>query len=166
MCAQFGYAELSRNLNDELRCWLLPQAVITGQPFALMTALMDELRRRRILILSIQVLERLVAAVRLQANQYTYHLLDMALGNQREQTDALLRPQDGQAISRYAWLKQQVGLVTLSQTSRIRASERNAASHAASACRSAANRRWKAVWTASSSASARTHSSPLHMAAE
>lgn len=83
LCAQFGYAELSRNLNHELRGWLLPQAVITGQPFALMTALMDELRRRRILIPRIQVLERLVAAVRLQADQYTYHLLDMALGDQR-----------------------------------------------------------------------------------
>lgn len=109
LCGQFGYAELSRSLNQELRGWLLPQAVITSQPFALMTALVDELRRRRILIPRIQVLERLVAAVRLQADQYTYHLLDMALGDQREQADALLRPQEGQTISRYAWLKQQVG---------------------------------------------------------
>ncbi|CAM3185101.1 hypothetical protein DESA109040_01590 [Deinococcus saxicola] len=40
LCGQFGVAELSRSLNQELRGWLLPQAVITDQPFALMTALM------------------------------------------------------------------------------------------------------------------------------
>jgi hypothetical protein len=108
-CGQFGYAELSRSLNRELRDWLLPQAVITDQPFPLMTALMDELRRRRILIPRIQVLERLVAAVRVQADQHTFHLLDLALGDHRERADALLRRQEGQTVSRYAWLKQQVG---------------------------------------------------------
>lgn len=66
LCAQFGYAELSRRLNRELRGWLLPQAVITGQPFPLMTALVDELRRRKILIPRIHVLERRIFAVRVQ----------------------------------------------------------------------------------------------------
>ncbi|GGR74237.1 transposase [Deinococcus seoulensis] len=109
LCGQFGYTELSRTLNRELRGWLLPQAVITDQPFPLMTALMDELRRRKILIPRIQVLERLVAAVRVQADQHTFQLLDLALGDHRERADALLRPQEGQTVSHYAWLKQQVG---------------------------------------------------------
>ncbi|MCP2014015.1 TnpA family transposase [Deinococcus sp. HSC-46F16] len=109
LCRRLGYAELNRTLNQELRDWLLPHAVITEQPFALMTALMDELRRRRILIPRIQVLERLVAAVRVRADQHTYSLLDFALANRKERADALLTPLEGQAVSRYAWLKQPVG---------------------------------------------------------
>ncbi len=60
LCQRLGYVELSRRLNLELRAWLLPQAIITEQAFPLIVGVMDELRRRKILVARIQVLERLV----------------------------------------------------------------------------------------------------------
>ncbi|GGR27029.1 hypothetical protein GCM10008957_42950 [Deinococcus ruber] len=109
LCQHAGYVELSRKLNLDLRGWLLPQAIITEQAFPLMTAVMDELRRRKILVPRIQVLERLVAAVQGQADQQTYVMLDFALSDARERAEELLTVQEGQSISRYAWLKQHVG---------------------------------------------------------
>ena len=109
LCQRLGYVELSRRLNLELRAWLLPQAIITEQAFPLMVGVMDELRRRKILVPRIQVLERLVTAVRVKADQQTYAMLDLALSDAKERAEALLTVQKGQGISRYAWLKQQVG---------------------------------------------------------
>ncbi|WP_425148682.1 Tn3 family transposase [Deinococcus sp.] len=109
LCQRCGYVVLSRTLNLELRDWLLPQAIITDQAFPLMVAVMDELRRREILVPRIQVLERLVSAVRVRADQQTYAMLDLALSETKERAEELLSVQEGQGISRYAWLKQQVG---------------------------------------------------------
>lgn len=109
LCQRGGYVELSRTLNLELRDWLLPQATITEQAFPLLAAVMDELRRRKILVPRIQVLERLVSAVRVKADQQTYAMLDLALSETKERAEELLSVQEGQGISRYAWLKQQVG---------------------------------------------------------
>ncbi|MPY68136.1 Tn3 family transposase [Deinococcus sp. SDU3-2] len=110
LCQSLGYAELSRRLNDELREWLMPLAVVTNQPFPLMSALMDELRRRKVLVPRFSVLERLVHAARVRADQHTYGLLNLPLkGELPEKMDALLSPQDDEPISRFAWLGRPVG---------------------------------------------------------
>ena len=110
LCQRLGYVELSRRLNDELREWLMPLAVVTDQPFPLMSALMDELRRRKVLVPRFSVLERLVHAARVRADQHTYGLLNLPLkGELPEKVDALLSPQDDEPISRFAWLGRPVG---------------------------------------------------------
>ncbi|GBF08172.1 transposase Tn3 family protein [Deinococcus aerius] len=110
LCQRFGYVELSRRLNHELRDWLMPLAVVTDQPFPLMSALMDELRRRKVLVPRFTVLERLVQAARVRADQHTYGLLNLPLkGDLAEKVDALLSPQGNEPISRFAWLGRPVG---------------------------------------------------------
>ncbi|WP_152872003.1 Tn3 family transposase [Deinococcus terrestris] len=110
LCQQFGYVELSRRLNHELRDWLMPLAVVTDQPFPLMSALMDELRRRKVLVPRFSVLERLVQAARVRADRHTYGLLNLPLkGDLAEKVDALLGPQGAEPVSRFAWLGRPVG---------------------------------------------------------
>lgn len=110
LCHRFGYMELSRRLNHELRDWLMPLAVVTDQPFRLMSALVDELRRRRVLVPRFSVLERLVQAARVRADQHTYGLLNLPLkGELPGNVDALLAPQADEPVSRFAWLGRPVG---------------------------------------------------------
>lgn len=102
--------ELSRRLNYEWREWLMPLAVVTDQPFPLMSALLDELRRRKVLVPRLTVLERLVQAARVRANQHTYGLLNLPLkGELPGKVDALLSPGGDELISRFAWLGRPVG---------------------------------------------------------
>ncbi|WP_158263832.1 DUF4158 domain-containing protein [Deinococcus arcticus] len=110
LCQRLGYVELSRHLNHEVRDWLIPLAVVTDPPFGLMSALMDELRRRRILVPRFTVLERLVHSARLRADQHAYGLLNLPLkGDFAVKVDALLSPQGDESISRFAWLGRPIG---------------------------------------------------------
>lgn len=71
----------------------MPLAVVTNQPFPLMSALLDELRRRKVLVPRFSVLERLVQAARVRADQHTYGLLNLPLkGDLAGKVDALLSP--------------------------------------------------------------------------
>jgi len=109
-CQRLGYVELSRRQGHELRDWLVPVAVVTDQPFPLMSALLDEVRRRRLLVPRFSVLERLVRSARVRANQHAYGLLNLPLkGDLTEKVDALLSPQADEPISRFAWLARPVG---------------------------------------------------------
>lgn len=112
LCQHLGYTELSRALNHELRDWLIPAAVLTDQPFPLMASLIDELRRRKILTPRLKVLERLIGVARIRADQHVYTLLTFPLKAEAEiaaRMDALLEPQNGESISRLAWLGRPVG---------------------------------------------------------
>jgi len=110
LCQRLGYVELSRRLNHEVRDWLVPLAVVTDQPFGLMSALMDELRRRRILVPRFTVLERLVHSAWVRADQHAYGLLNLPLrGDLAERVDALLSPQGDEPVSRFAWLGRPIG---------------------------------------------------------
>lgn len=91
LCHRLGYVDLSRRLNHELRDWLVPLAVVTDQPFGLMSALMDEVRRRHLLVPRFSVLERLVHSARVRADQHAYDLLNLPLGSDlTAKVDALL----------------------------------------------------------------------------
>ena len=110
LCGLYGYVGLSGALNRELRDWLVPAAVITDQPFPLMGTLIDELRRRKILVPRLSVLERLVVVARIRADQHAYTLLNLPLkGGLAERVDALLVPQNEEGVSRLAWLGRPVG---------------------------------------------------------
>lgn len=110
LCRHFGYVELSRRLNHELREWLVPLAVVTDQPFGLMSVLMDELRRRHLLVPRFRVLERLVHSARVRADQQAYSLLNLPLKEDLPaKVDALLSPQGDETISRFAWLGRSIG---------------------------------------------------------
>ncbi|WP_158679995.1 MULTISPECIES: Tn3 family transposase [Deinococcus] len=111
LCQRLGYVELSGRLNRELRDWLVPSAVVTEQAFPLVGTLIDELRRRHILTPRLSVLERLVNAARIQADQYTYGLLNLPLkGELPGRVDALLTPQGDEAFSRLVWLGRPVSV--------------------------------------------------------
>lgn len=110
LCALFDYRPFSLALNQQLRQWLIPRAVITDQPFGLMTELLDELRRRKLLLPRITVLERIVASARTRADEFTYNLLNLPLkGEDQGRVDALLVPQGERPISDFAALGRPVG---------------------------------------------------------
>ncbi|MCY1703861.1 Tn3 family transposase [Deinococcus sp. SL84] len=110
LCQRLGYVELSRRQGAELRDWLVPLAVVTDQPFPLMSALMDEVRRRHLLVPRFSVLERLVRSARVRADQHTYGVLNLPLkGDLAERVDALLSPHGDEPVSRFAWLARPVG---------------------------------------------------------
>lgn len=110
LCQRLGYVELSRRQGAELRDWLVPLAVVTDQPFPLMSALMEEVRRRHLLVPRFSVLERLVRSARVRADQHTYGVLNLPLkGDLPDRVDALLSPQGDEPVSRFAWLARPVG---------------------------------------------------------
>ena len=106
LCEMFGYQALSQSLNQEMRVWLIPVAVVTPQPFALMSALMDELRRRKILVPRIGVLERMAAMARSQAESAVNRILDTITAGHEEALDNLLKVPEDQAMAPYTRLKQ------------------------------------------------------------
>ncbi|BBN96551.1 transposase Tn3 family protein [Deinococcus grandis] len=106
LCDQLGYRALSVDLNRALRAWLIPMAVATPQPFALMSALLDELRRRKILVPRISVLERIVTQARTQAEQAVHHLLGEIVAGHEDALDALLQVPQDHAMAPYTRLKQ------------------------------------------------------------
>ncbi|GAA5534097.1 Tn3 family transposase [Deinococcus aluminii] len=119
LCALLGYQPLSLDLNREIRQWLVPIAVATDQPFPLMSALLDELRRRKILIPRIGVLERIVTAARTQADRSIYRVLGEVAQGREADLDALLVTPPDQPLSPYARLKQPAGRVRPSTLLRL-----------------------------------------------
>ncbi len=59
----FGFRMYAPGCGREMLAWLLPVALATTNALAITTALMDELRRRRIVAPGPSIVERLVAAV-------------------------------------------------------------------------------------------------------
>jgi TnpA family transposase len=58
----FGFGPLDRPNRRELLTWLVPVALATTDVMAIATALMDEVRRRRLILPGPSIIERLVAA--------------------------------------------------------------------------------------------------------
>lgn len=114
LCARLGYQPLSLDLHQEIGQWLVPVAVVSDQPFGLMSALLDELRRRKILIPRMGVLERLVTVVRTQADRAVYRLLGEVAQGREADLDALLVTPPDEPLSPYARLKQPLGRVSAS----------------------------------------------------
>jgi hypothetical protein len=76
---EFGFQPFTADLLPELSDWLLPQALATDQGLALLTALIEELRRRHIILPALSTLERLGWEVRQKARQITFTHLTTGL---------------------------------------------------------------------------------------
>jgi hypothetical protein len=93
-----------------LLAWLLPVALATTNAVAVAAALMDELRRRKIVAPGSSVVERLVAAVLVVAERHVAGQLTRNLSAaQTEALDALLASKEDVSTSVLAWTRQPPG---------------------------------------------------------
>jgi len=106
----FGFATLERPQRRELLAWLLPVALTTTSAPAIAATLMDELRRRQIVVPGPSIVERMVATAVLLAERQVVARLTRDLSAERaEALDALLRTKDGTPTSALAWARQPPG---------------------------------------------------------
>jgi len=90
--------------------WLLPIALQTTQGMALAQAVVDELRRRHIVVPPVATIERLCAEVSTRAQRQVYRLLtDPLLPQQRKALDSLLLLREGRRVSTLTWIRQSPG---------------------------------------------------------
>ena len=106
----FGFRTFAQEHQREFLTWLLPLALGNTNGFAVAAALMDELRRRKILAPGPSVVERLVAAAMVLAERHVAHQLTRNLSPAQGKTlDALLQIQEGTPMSVLAWARQSPG---------------------------------------------------------
>ena len=103
--SQFGRAHY-RAVAD----WLLPIALQITQGMVLAQAVVDELRRRHIVLSPVATIERLCAEVSTRAQRQVYRLLTDPLSpQQRKALDSLLLPREGRRVSTLTWIRQSPG---------------------------------------------------------
>src|SRR3954467_12752208 len=106
----FGFTELGLPQRREILAWLLPVALATTGAPTIAQALMEELRRRRVIVPGPSIIERLVAAALVLAERHVAHQLTRGLTPaQAEALDTLLRPKEGTPMSMLAWARQPPG---------------------------------------------------------
>ena len=106
----FGFRMFGQGHQQEIVAWLLPVALATTDAAAIAAALMDELRRRRILAPGPSVLERLVAAALLAAERHVAARLTRGLTAAHVATlEGLLDQRQGTPVSTLAWARQPPG---------------------------------------------------------
>lgn len=106
----FGFGPLDRPNRRELLAWLVPIALATTDVMAIATALMDEMRRRRLIVPGPSIVERLVAVATALAERRVAHKLIRNLSSvQGDALDALLQIKEGTPMSVLAWSRQPPG---------------------------------------------------------
>ncbi len=106
----FGFRMYAPGHGREMLAWMLPVALATTNALLVAAALMDELRRRRIVAPGPSVVERLVAAVLVVAERHVAGQLTRGLTHaQTEALDALLATEEGMLLSVLAWARQPPG---------------------------------------------------------
>jgi TnpA family transposase len=106
----FGFLDFVPARRREVLAWLLPVALATTNATSVATALMDELRRRRLIVPGPSVIEQLVAAATALAERHVARQLTHSLSPaQVEALDALLQPKEGTPMSVLAWARQPPG---------------------------------------------------------
>jgi hypothetical protein len=106
----FGFGPLDRSTRRELLTWLVPVSLATTDVMAIATALMDEVRRRRLILPGPSIIERLVAAATTLADRRVAHELIRNLSpSQADALDALLQIKEGTLMSVLAWSRQPPG---------------------------------------------------------
>ncbi len=108
--AAFGFRMFAPGHGRELLTWLLPVASATTDALAVASALMDELRRRRIVTSGPSTVERLAVAALVLAERHVAAQLTRGLApEQTTALDALLQPKEGTPMSVLAWARQPPG---------------------------------------------------------
>src|SRR5215467_2690881 len=106
----FGFRMFAPEYRRELLAWLAPVALGNTNSVAIAAALMDELRRRKIIAPGASVIERLVAAAEtLAERQVASQLTRGLLPAQAKALDTLLTTKEGTSLSRLAWARQPPG---------------------------------------------------------
>ena len=107
----FGFLDFGPARRREVLAWLLPVALATTSAASIATALMDELRRRRLVVPGPSLIEQLVAATTALAERHVAHQLTRNLSPaQVEALDALPQPKEGTPMSVLAWARQPPGM--------------------------------------------------------
>ena len=105
-----GLRPLDLHAHRSLSQWLLPIAMQTTQGMVLAQALLEELRRRKIVLPALGTLERLCAEVHTRAQRRIFKLLTAPLSEaQKTSLDGLLNVHKGGPISMLTWLRQPPG---------------------------------------------------------
>ena len=116
----FGFRMYASGHGRDMLAWLLAVALTTTNALAITAALMDELRRRRIVAPGPSVVERLVAAVLVVAERHVAGQLTRNLSSaQTEALDALLTSKEGTPLSVLGWARQPPGAPGHKALSRI-----------------------------------------------
>jgi len=107
----FGFSELSQPHRLELQAWLVPVALATTSGAEVARLLVDEFRRRRIIVPGVSVAERIAATALLEAERHVAGQLTGGLAaEQRRALDELLQLRPGTKLSQIAWARQPPGV--------------------------------------------------------
>ena len=110
---RLGWVTFSGGTYQDLRAWLIAPARITDRGIALVDALLEELRRRKILMPRLSVLERLARETRRRARDELYRALSDDLSiTQRQQLDSLLSARSDSRYTSLSWLRDTSGAAT------------------------------------------------------
>ena len=103
----FGYRGFDRQVFRDVARWLLSIAQVTRDPVPLAGILIDELRRRRVLLPSPVVMELILHQARSRAEQLIHRvLLEGLQASDLSQLDTLLAPSGEGETTLLAWLRQ------------------------------------------------------------
>lgn len=106
----FGFLPFDRGMYRALSHWLQPVVQATNNGVAIITALVEELRRRRVVAPALSTLERLGWEARRRAQQHVVTVLTGTLTDQqRTQLDLLLIKPTDKPVTPLAWLRQPAG---------------------------------------------------------
>lgn len=118
--AVFQFRPFTPWVYRELARWLQPVAVRTDAGIVLVSALIEEMRARKIIAPALSTIERLAWEVRHRARMHVFAQLTGGLTRvQREQLDQLLIPPPGRSQTQLAWLRQPPGPPTAMQFLRL-----------------------------------------------
>ncbi|AAM26099.1 MULTISPECIES: Tn3 family transposase [Bacillus] len=98
----------------ELARWLLPLAMKTENGYLLVEALIQEMRKRKIILPAVYAIEHLAWSVRERARKRIFKYLTKGLSSyQYEQLDTLLYTHEEKKSSLLSWLRQPPGVIAL-----------------------------------------------------
>jgi hypothetical protein len=107
----YGLVDLTHPHRRELRDWLRGVALITTDGVAVVAALAEEMRRRRIIIPGVTVLERLAAeAISTADNQIIKGIAGRLRPEQMRRLDVLCEQKAHERQSRFAWVREPPGV--------------------------------------------------------
>lgn len=106
-----GFVDLTHPHRQELQRWLLGVAMVTTDSVAVVATLAEEMRRRRIVIPGITVLERLAAEVISTAdNEVIKSVAGRLRVEQTRRLDVLCEQMAHERQSRFAWIREPPGV--------------------------------------------------------
>ncbi len=107
---RFGFHNFTPTMRSRMAEFLLPVALSTDKPVALVTAFLNELRQRQVILPAVSTIESFCWRIRQQARQTVYTALTAELTQtQREQVRQTLALHPDTGLTTLAWLNQPPG---------------------------------------------------------